>query len=91
MAAHLHTKARDRVVVTTATAGSARLPMITGCTNSTATWCACSGQSGARHHIVAPAEKRRANRRAIAARSSAAVSGRAVIGPRPGAHDGTPG
>ena len=29
--------------------------MITGCTNSTATWRACSGQSGARHHIVAPA------------------------------------
>ena len=76
---------------TTATAGSARLPMITGCTNSTATWCACSGQSGARHHIVAPAAKRRASASAIAARSSAVVSGRAVIGSRPGASDGLPG
>ena len=36
------------------TAGSARLPTITGCTNSTATCRPWSGQSGARHHRVAP-------------------------------------
>ena len=46
--------------------------MITGCTNSTATWCACAGHAGATHHIVAPAEKRRASASEVAARSDAA-------------------
>ena len=53
------------------TAGRARLPTITGWTNSTATCRACSVHSGATHHIVAPAAKRRARSRAHAARSSA--------------------
>ena len=44
--------------------------MITGWTNSTATWRACSVQAGATHHIVAPAAKRRASARAAVARSS---------------------
>jgi hypothetical protein len=44
----------------TVTAGSARLPTMTGCTNSTATWWAWKGQLGDAHHMVAPAENRRA-------------------------------
>ena len=50
--------------------GSARLPTMTGWTNSTATWRACSGQCGATHHIVAPAANRRATSSAAAARSA---------------------
>ena len=72
----------------TATAGSARLPMITGWTNSTATWRACSGHSGARHHIVAPEANRRASARAAPARSAPAsdprplaIAGWSVIAP----------
>ena len=42
----------------TVTAGSARLPTMTGWTNSTATWWAWNGQFGDAHHMVAPAEKR---------------------------------
>ena len=38
----------------TLTAGSARLPTMTGCTNSTATWRAWAGHCGATHHRVAP-------------------------------------
>ena len=64
----------------TAMAGSARVPMITGCTNSTATWCACSGHSGARHHMLAPAAKRRATASAAPARSApASGSSRATV------------
>ena len=37
-----------------ANAGSARLPTITGWTNSTAMWCACGSHPGATHHSVAP-------------------------------------
>ena len=55
----------------TCTAGSARLPTMTGCTNSTATCWAWNGQRGDAHHIVAPAAKRRASARAATARSSA--------------------
>ena len=44
-----------------ATAGNARLPMITGCTNSTATCRACGSHDGATHHMVAPAANRLAS------------------------------
>ena len=44
----------------TVTAASARLPTITGWTNSTATWEAWNGQLGEVHHMVAPELKRRA-------------------------------
>ena len=40
---------------TSATAGRARLPMITGCTNSTATWWAWGSHCGEMTHKVAPA------------------------------------
>ena len=77
----------------TLTAGSARLPTMTGCTNSTATWRAWAGHCGATHHRVAPAANRRARARAAGARSSAgpAPSGSPAVrahsrhaGPRPG-------
>ncbi len=55
----------------TVTAGSARLPMITGCTNSTATWWAWNGQFGEAHHMVPPAENRRARASDARARSAA--------------------
>ena len=48
-----------------ATAGSARLPMITGCTNSTAMCSACGSHDGATHHIVAPAANRLASVKAV--------------------------
>ena len=54
-----------------ATAGNARLPMITGCTNSTAMCCACGSHDGAMDHIVAPAANRLAKVNAVAARSAA--------------------
>ena len=57
-----------------ATAGSARLPTITGCTNSTATCWACGSHDGATHHMVAPAWKRRAAASAVLARSAARAS-----------------
>ena len=53
----------------TVTAGSARLPTMTGCTNSTATWWAWKDQLGDAHHMVAPAENRRARARDARARS----------------------
>ena len=60
----------------TLTAGSARLPTMTGWTNSTATWRPWDGHCGATHHMVAPAANRRARVSAAAARSSA---GRTVL------------
>ena len=58
---------RRRRRPSTVTAGSAGLPTITGWTNSTATWRACSRHSGATHHSVAPAAKRRASAKAASA------------------------
>ena len=58
MTSPLRTKERSagiEVRVTALTAGRARVPMMTGWTNSTATWWACSGGVGAQHHSVAPA------------------------------------
>ena len=55
----------------TATAGRARVPTMTGWTNSTATCWACSGAPGAQHHSVAPAANRRASESAATARSAA--------------------
>ena len=60
-----------RPAPSTCTAGSARLPTMTGWTNSTATWRPWAGHCGATHHMVAPAANRRASVSAAAARSSA--------------------
>ena len=70
--AHERTQLGDGVGLVDATAGSARLPTITGCTNSTATWRACSGAAGATHHMVAPAWNRRARCSAAIANGSPA-------------------
>src|ERR1700733_13258926 len=53
-----------------ATAGRARLPTMTGCTNSTATCSACCGQRGAQHQSVALDANRRARAIDAEARSS---------------------
>ncbi len=54
----------------TTTAGRARLPMITGWTNSTATWWAWNTDEGEMHQSVPPAAKRRARASEARARSS---------------------
>ncbi len=55
---------------TSATDGSARLPTITGCTNSTATWWAWGSHWGEITHSVAPAWNLRASESDAEARSS---------------------
>ena len=55
----------------TVTAAKARFPTITGWTNSTATWWAWKGHAREAHHMVPPAEKRRARASEARARSSA--------------------
>ena len=70
---------RPAAAESTLTAGSARLPTMTGCTNSTATCRACSGHSGATHHSVAPAAKRRASDSAATASESPTSSRVAIV------------
>ena len=81
-----HATRRSGRAASIETAGRARLPTITGCTNSTATCRACSAHSGATHHIVAPAANRRARSRA----HSGEVVGEAVVDRRRPAEGGRP-